>query len=181
MAAHNTSKNYPADEFGGATEDQPGLVPEIVITEQHRQSVRNGLERATTLGRNRYFAGAEALDALGRLAEARREVKADTRHQVRQARRCKVTWSEIGEALGISQQAASKRFGPGSGVFEEFHDPVTGHPMVRFYQQRLDAPIDTLQFPAGTILRKTVDGTNFHGEVMDISSTVVVLKLQEEG
>jgi hypothetical protein len=168
-----------AHEYGGAVDDQPGSMPEIAFTDQYRQSVRDGLERVTTLGRKRYLAGAEALDKLAELAEDRRRVEAETRHWVRQARRCKVTWSEIGEALGVSQQAASKRFGSGSGVFEEFNDPTTGHPMVRFYQQRLDAPINALEFPVRSFIRKTADGMNFSGDVVIIDETQVVLKLRD--
>jgi phosphohistidine phosphatase SixA len=67
-----------------------------------------------TSGSARYVAGAEALDRLGELMAERERLERETRFMVDQARRCRVTWSEIGEALGVSQQAASKRFGSGA-------------------------------------------------------------------
>jgi hypothetical protein len=84
----------------------------VELSEDQAQAFRDGLDRAASAGVGRYRAGADALDALEQLVGARAELDREVGHQVGQARRCGVRWSEIGMALGVSQQAVSKKYGP---------------------------------------------------------------------
>jgi hypothetical protein len=102
----------PQSEDIGTDDPERGAV--VPITDQQRHAARDSLNRASTSGSARYVAGAEALDRLDELMAERERLERETRFTVDQARRCRVTWSEIGEALGVSQQAASKRFGSGA-------------------------------------------------------------------
>jgi hypothetical protein len=51
------------------------------------------------------------LQTLGRLAEQRAALDDEVAEAVRQARAEKRTWSEIGAMLGVSKQAAQRKYG----------------------------------------------------------------------
>jgi hypothetical protein len=55
----------------------------------------------------------EALDALANQRRQREGVEVGIRRTVAKARSLGVTWAEIGTMLGVTQQAASKRYGRG--------------------------------------------------------------------
>jgi hypothetical protein len=55
---------------------------------------------------------AEALSRLERLRDNRERLEASISAWVEDARSVGATWAEIGTALGVSQQAVSKRYGP---------------------------------------------------------------------
>ncbi|WP_125131371.1 AsnC family protein [Microbacterium sp. 10M-3C3] len=55
--------------------------------------------------------GGEPLPELRRLAELRREIARAEEVQVRRARNLGFSWQAIAGALGVSKQAANKRFG----------------------------------------------------------------------
>lgn len=50
-------------------------------------------------------------DPISQAAEALRQAEAELVDQVRSARRRGITWAQVGESLGVSRQAAFKRFG----------------------------------------------------------------------
>jgi hypothetical protein len=52
------------------------------------------------------------VSALALLKKQMDSTEREVRVQVRRARRAGVPWSAIGEALGVSQQSVSKKFGP---------------------------------------------------------------------
>lgn len=53
----------------------------------------------------------EALRTIGELAERREEVEAELTEAVRSARQAERSWSEIGTMLGVSKQAAQRKYG----------------------------------------------------------------------
>jgi predicted ATP-dependent protease len=55
-------------------------------------------------------ADTEALRIIAELAERRDEVEADLTAAVRSARQAKRSWSEIGAMLGVSKQAAQRKY-----------------------------------------------------------------------
>ena len=55
-------------------------------------------------------ADTEALRSIAELAEQRNEVDEDLTQAVRSARRAKRSWSEIGAMLGVSKQAAQRKY-----------------------------------------------------------------------
>ena len=55
--------------------------------------------------------GGEPLAELHRLAEIRQEVARNEEAQVRRARNAGYSWQAIASALGVSKQAAHRRFG----------------------------------------------------------------------
>jgi hypothetical protein len=54
------------------------------------------------------------LQALGQLAEQRAVLDDEVAEAVRRARAAKRTWSEIGAMLGVSKQAAQRKYGKAS-------------------------------------------------------------------
>jgi chromosome segregation ATPase len=54
-----------------------------------------------------------ALREIAELAERRLVIDAELTEAVRRARRAQRTWSEIGAMLGVSKQAAQRKYGPG--------------------------------------------------------------------
>jgi len=62
---------------------------------------------ATALG----AAGDQPLPELRRLAALRRDIARAEEAQVRRARNLGFSWQAIADALGVSKQAANKRFG----------------------------------------------------------------------
>ena len=57
-------------------------------------------------------ADTRALQTITRLTDLRKEIEAAILDAVCEARRTGHTWSEIGVMLGVSKQAAQKRYGP---------------------------------------------------------------------
>ena len=57
-----------------------------------------------------------ALQELSQLADQRAAVEADVVAAVRRARSANRTWSEIGAMLGVSKQAAQRRYGRASSA-----------------------------------------------------------------
>ncbi len=57
-------------------------------------------------------ADAEVLRVIAGLAERRDQVDGELVEAVRRARDAGRTWSEIGAMLGVSKQAAQRRYGP---------------------------------------------------------------------
>jgi CRISPR/Cas system-associated protein Csm6 len=55
-------------------------------------------------------ADTEALRSLAELVERRRHVDAEITAAVRSARRARRSWSEIGAMLGVSKQAAQRKY-----------------------------------------------------------------------
>jgi hypothetical protein len=55
-------------------------------------------------------ADTEALRSIAELVEQRNEVDEDLTEAVRSARRAKRSWSEIGAMLGVSKQAAQRKY-----------------------------------------------------------------------
>ena len=55
-------------------------------------------------------ADTEALRSIADLVEQRNEVDEDLTEAVRSARRAKRSWSEIGAMLGVSKQAAQRKY-----------------------------------------------------------------------
>jgi hypothetical protein len=55
-------------------------------------------------------ADTEALRAIAELAERREEVESDLTEAVRSARKAQRSWSEIGTMLGVSKQAAQRKY-----------------------------------------------------------------------
>lgn len=55
-------------------------------------------------------ADTEALRTIAELAEQRDEVEAELTEAVRSARQAHRTWSEIGTMLGVSKQAAQRKY-----------------------------------------------------------------------
>lgn len=51
------------------------------------------------------------LQTLGRLADQRAALEHDVAEAVRRAREASRTWSEIGAMLGVSKQAAQRKYG----------------------------------------------------------------------
>jgi hypothetical protein len=58
----------------------------------------------------RHAASSDGLDALRHATHAIRELEAAQRHLVAEMRQTH-SWTEIGEVLGVSKQAAHQRFG----------------------------------------------------------------------
>ena len=56
------------------------------------------------------LADTEDLSVIADLVERRSDVDADLTEAVRQARRAKRSWAEIGEMLGVSKQAAQRKY-----------------------------------------------------------------------
>jgi ABC-type transporter Mla subunit MlaD len=59
-------------------------------------------------------ADTKALRAIAELADQRAEIDDALEAAVRTARRANRTWSEIGAMLGVSKQAAQRKYGPTS-------------------------------------------------------------------
>lgn len=57
-------------------------------------------------------ADTSALQAITKLTDLRREIDAAILEAVREARRQRRTWAEIGTMLGVSRQAAQHKYGP---------------------------------------------------------------------
>ena len=57
-------------------------------------------------------ADTEVLRAIATLAEHREQVDDELAEAVHAARRCQRSWSEIGAMLGVSKQAAQRKYGP---------------------------------------------------------------------
>ena len=57
-------------------------------------------------------ADTESLRAIAELAERRDEIDDELLEAVRAARRANRSWSEIGAMLGVSKQAAQRKYGP---------------------------------------------------------------------
>ncbi len=57
-------------------------------------------------------ADTSALQAITKLTDLRREIDAAILEAVREARRQRRTWAEIGAMLGVSKQAAQHKYGP---------------------------------------------------------------------
>ncbi len=57
-------------------------------------------------------ADTECLRTIAELAERRDEIDDELLEAVRAARRANRTWSEIGAMLGVSKQAAQRKYGP---------------------------------------------------------------------
>ncbi len=55
-------------------------------------------------------ADTEALRVIAELVEQRNEVDEDLTEAVRQARRAERSWAEIGAMLGVSKQAAQRKY-----------------------------------------------------------------------
>lgn len=55
-------------------------------------------------------ADTEALRVIAELADQRREVETEIAHAVQSARQANRNWSEIGAMLGVSKQAAQRRY-----------------------------------------------------------------------
>lgn len=55
-------------------------------------------------------ADTEALRVIAELAERREELDADLLEAVRSARRARRSWTEIGAMLGVSKQAAQRKY-----------------------------------------------------------------------
>ena len=56
-------------------------------------------------------ADTEALRSIAELVEQRNEVDEDLTEAVRSARRLERSWAEIGAMLGVSKQAAQRKYG----------------------------------------------------------------------
>jgi hypothetical protein len=56
-------------------------------------------------------ADTEALRTIAELAERRDEVEQELTESVRSARQAHRSWSEIGTVLGVSKQAAQRKYG----------------------------------------------------------------------
>jgi predicted ATP-dependent protease len=56
-------------------------------------------------------ADTEALRTIAELAERRDEVESELTEAVRSARQANRSWSEIGTMLGVSKQAAQRKYG----------------------------------------------------------------------
>jgi hypothetical protein len=56
-------------------------------------------------------ADTEALRTIAELAERRDDVESELTEAVRSARQANRTWSEIGTMLGVSKQAAQRKYG----------------------------------------------------------------------
>ena len=56
------------------------------------------------------YADTESLREIAALAERRAEVEDDLTAAIRSARRAQRTWSEIGAMLGVSKQAAQRKY-----------------------------------------------------------------------
>lgn len=56
-------------------------------------------------------ADTEALRTIAELAERRDDVESELTEAVRSARQAHRTWSEIGTMLGVSKQAAQRKYG----------------------------------------------------------------------
>lgn len=54
----------------------------------------------------------KTLRAIAELADRRAEIDQALEEAVRSARRARRTWSEIGAMLGVSKQAAQRKYGP---------------------------------------------------------------------
>lgn len=54
----------------------------------------------------------DRLNALTKLKLERVRLEVEIRREVRAARRAGATWAKVGEALGVSLQAAQDRYGP---------------------------------------------------------------------
>ena len=65
---------------------------------------------AVTAGELR-TADTRALRAIARLADRRAEIEDELIETVREARRAGRSWSEIGVMLGVSKQAAQRKYG----------------------------------------------------------------------
>jgi len=59
-------------------------------------------------------ADTKALHVIAELADQRAEIDEALEAAVRSARRAHRTWSEIGAMLGVSKQAAQRKYGPTS-------------------------------------------------------------------
>ena len=57
-------------------------------------------------------ADTESLRVIAELAERRDEIDDELLEAVRAARRANRSWSEIGAMLGVSKQAAQRKYGP---------------------------------------------------------------------
>jgi hypothetical protein len=57
-------------------------------------------------------ADTESLRVIAELAERRDEIDEELLEAVRAARRANRSWSEIGAMLGVSKQAAQRKYGP---------------------------------------------------------------------
>ena len=57
------------------------------------------------------LADTDALRAIAELADQRHHVDAELTQAVRSARRAHRSWSEIGAMLGVSKQAAQRKYG----------------------------------------------------------------------
>ena len=76
------------------------------IIEEHRDKPRGG----PRLPMWKSWTDRQMLDHIPRMAVVARQVETDLRSWVRELRRRGVTWSRIGEALGITRQSAWERF-----------------------------------------------------------------------
>lgn len=57
-------------------------------------------------------ADTESLRVIAELTQRRRDIDNELLEAVRAARRAKRSWSEIGAMLGVSKQAAQRKYGP---------------------------------------------------------------------